>query len=257
MIRQAIERMIYSCGYWKDAVDLDAAQEAKLELICQKLGLKPGMRILDIGCGWGGALEYAARHYGVESVGLTVSENQAAHAHRRCAGLPVDIRLQDYRALDEPFDRVLSIGMFEHVGIKNYRTFMKTVRRCLRPDGLFLLHTIGASRSTHISDPWMEKYIFPNSKLPSARQLTSAFEGLFVLEDWHSFGPHYDRTLMAWHANIESRWHELDDRYDAAFRRMWRYYLLSCAGAFRARVNQLWQLILSPEGIPGGYISVR
>ena len=249
--------MIYSCAYWKDAATLDEAQEAKLDLIARKLDLKPGMKVVDIGCGWGGTAKFLAENYGVRVVGITVSKEQAAYANELCKGLPVEIRLEDYRKLDEKFDRVISVGMFEHVGYKNYRTFMKVVRRCLKEDGLFLLHTIGSNISMVRTDPWIEKYIFPNSMLPSAKQICEASEGIFVMEDWHNFSTHYDKTLMAWYKNFENAWDELKEKYGDRFYRMWRYYLLSCAGAFRARVNQLWQIVFSPEGVPGGYDSIR
>ncbi len=219
--RMLDRRMIYSCGYWKDAATLDAAQEAKLDLVCRKLELRNGMRVLDIGCGWGGTARFAAERYGASVVGVTVSAEQAALARRMCAGLDVEILLRDYRALEGTFDRVLSIGMFEHVGVKNYRTYFEVVRRHLAPDGLFLLHTIGSNRSLRKNDPWTERYIFPNSMLPSARQIAAAAEGRCVLEDWHGFGPDYDRTLMAWHANVERHWPELAGRYDERFHRMW------------------------------------
>jgi cyclopropane-fatty-acyl-phospholipid synthase len=250
-------RMIYSCAYWKDATTLDAAQEAKLDLVCRKLGLRPGMRVLDIGCGWGGTARFAAERYGVSVVGITVSAEQVALARRLCEGLDVDIRLQDYRQLEGTFDRVLSIGMFEHVGGKNYRTYMRVVRRHLAEDGLFLLHTIGFNISMGKNDPWTERYIFPNSMLPSAAQIGAAIEGSFVLEDWHGFGADYDRTLMAWDANVERHWPELAVRYDERFHRMWTYFLRSSAGGFRARKNQVWQLVLSPHGVPGGYPAPR
>ncbi len=246
-------RMIYSCGYWEGAASLDEAQEAKVELVCRKLGLKPGLKVLDIGCGWGGTARLAAERHGVEVLGVTVSRRQVELARELCAGLPVEIRLQDYREVDGRFDRVLSLGMFEHVGVRNYRGFFKAVRRLLHEDGLFLLHTIGTERSETHGEPWTERYIFPNSMLPSARQIAAAIEGLFVLEDWHSFGADYDRTLTSWHERFEAAWDRLRDRYDERFHRMWRYYLLSCAGAFRARRIQLWQLVLSPRGVPGGY----
>jgi cyclopropane-fatty-acyl-phospholipid synthase len=249
--------MIYSCGYWKDAATLDEAQEAKLDLVCRKLGLQPGMRVLDIGCGWGGTAQFAAERYGVSVVGVTVSAEQAAYARRLCEGLDVEIRLADYRTPDGTFDRVLSIGMFEHVGYKNYAEFMRVVRRRLADDGLFLLHTIGGNRSVKRSDPWTDRYIFPNSMLPSARQIAATIEGTFVLEDWHGFGPDYDRTLIEWHRNVERHWPELEAKYGERFRRMWTYFLLSSAGGFRARKNQLWQLVLSPHGVPGGYCAAR
>jgi cyclopropane-fatty-acyl-phospholipid synthase len=252
-------RLVYSCAYWRDAADLDEAQDAKLELVCRKLMLRPGQRVLDIGCGWGEALEYAARRYGVHGVGITVSTEQAHHARERCRGLPIEIREHDYRQLDpgERFDRVYSIGMFEHVGHKNYRRYFELARRCLVDDGLSLLHTIGAERSTNHTDPWISRYIFPNSMLPSAAQVTQALEGLFVIEDWHNFGADYDRTLMAWRRNVDAAWSRLPARYDERFRRMWRYYLAASAAGFRARRHQLWQLVLSPRGVRGGYTAVR
>jgi cyclopropane-fatty-acyl-phospholipid synthase len=244
----------YSCAWWEDGcADLDQAQASKLRLICHKLMLKPGMRLLDIGCGWGGLARFAAQEYGARVLGVTVSQPQAELASQRCQGLPVEIRLQDYRAVEGRFDRVVSVGMFEHVGYKNYRTFMRTVVNCLEEDGLLLLHTIGRNDSSVQADPWISTYIFPNGMLPSVRQIAQACEGLLVLEDWHSFGSHYDRTLMAWHHNFQRAWPRLKDRYDERFRRMWSYYLLSCAGAFRARSIQLWQVVLTPRGLEGGY----
>jgi cyclopropane-fatty-acyl-phospholipid synthase len=250
-------RMIYSCAYWKNAADLDAAQEAKLELIAAKLRLAPGMKVLDIGCGWGGAARYFAERYGVLVTGVTISEKQYRTGREICRGLPVDILLADYRKLAGRFDRIYSVGMFEHVGYKNYRSYMRIVRKLLAEDGLFLLHTIGNNRKTVHIDPWIDRYIFPNSMLPSAGQLIHSFENIFVLEDWHNFGIDYDKTLMQWHANFEAAWPQLAGRYDERFYRMWKYYLLACAGSFRARKNQLWQLVLSPTGVPNGYESFR
>lgn len=255
------KRLVYSCGYWRQADNLDDAQVAKLDLICRKLGLQPGMRVLDIGCGWGEALKFAAQRYGVSGVGVTISREQAAFARELCKGLPVEIRVQDYREVDERFDRIFSIGMFEHVGVRNYRRYFEVARRCLdrsAPDGgLFLLHSIGGNRSVNHTDPWIAKYIFPNSMLPSAAQVTDAIEELFVIEDWHNFGVDYDRTLQAWRANVEAAWPSLPGRYDQRFRRMWRYYLSASMASFRVRRIQLWQLALSPRGLPGGYIAPR
>ena len=251
------KRLVYSCGYWKNAATLDAAQEAKLDLVCRKLGLKPGMRVLDIGCGWGEALKYAAEKYGVSGVGITVSQEQAQFARELCSGLPVEIRVQDYREVDERFERIWSIGMFEHVGVKNYRTYFETVRHCLANDGLTLLHTIGGNESTIHTDPWIAKYIFPNSMIPSAAQIAKAGEGLFVIEDWHGFGTDYDKTLMAWRANFDAAWPQLEPTYGPRFQRMWRFYLSASAASFRSRRDQLWQIVLSPRGVPGGYLAAR
>jgi cyclopropane-fatty-acyl-phospholipid synthase len=251
------QRLVYSCGYWAQADNLDDAQAAKLDLICRKLKLRPGQRVLDIGCGWGEALKYAAEHYGVEGVGVTVSSEQADYARELCAGLPVEIRLQDYRELDERFDAIMSIGMFEHVGVLNYRRYFEVARRCLRDDGpdgggLFLLHCIGSNSDSN-PDPWIEKYIFPNSMIPTSSGTAAALEGLFVVEDWQNFGADYDRTLSAWQANFDAAWPVLSRNYDERFRRMWHYYLSVSTAVFRSRRDQLWQLTLSPRGVPGGY----
>ena len=251
------KRLIYSCGYWKEASTLDEAQEAKLELIAQKLRLKPGMNVLDIGCGWGGTAKYFAQRYGVNVVGVTVSKEQVKLAKTLCQDLPIEIRFQDYRSVGEVFDRVVSVGMIEHVGYKNYATFMDSVRRCLKKEGLFLLQTIGINQSTICPDRWIVHHIFPNSMLPSIKQLGGAIERRFVLEDLHNFGPDYDRTLMQWFKNFQSNWHILNTNYDERFYRMWKYFLLSCAGVFRSRAIQLWQLVLSPQGVEGCYRAPR
>ncbi len=247
------KRMAYSCGYWKNATTLDEAQEAKLQLICDKIGLEPGMKVLDIGSGWGSFIRYAAENYGVSCVGVTVSKEQAEFCNSTRGDLDIEVRLQDYRDLNEKFDRVVSVGMFEHVGYKNYRTYMKVVNRCLKDDGIFLLHTIGQNVTQTEPDPWTHKYIFPNGTLPSIAQIAESAEGLFVIEDLHSFGAHYDRTLMEWYKNFENSWDNLKHNYSERFFRMWKYYLLGSAGLFRARSIQLWQLVMTKEGIVGGY----
>ena len=250
--------MQYTCGYWKDATDLDEAQEAKLDLIAKKLGLRPGMRVLDIGCGWGGFAKFAAERYGASVVGITISKEQYELAKSVCEGLPVELRLQDYRDLDgPPFDAVTTVGMIEHVGFKSYRAFMKTVRRCLKPEGLFLLQTIGSNVSSVSGNAWVERNIFPDGMLPSAKQLSAAAEKLMIIEDWHNFGAHYEKTLLAWCQNFEANWSRLRDKYGDRFYRMWKCYLMIFAGAFRVRYVQLWQIVFSPVGIQGGYQSVR
>lgn len=247
------ERMNYSCGFWKEAESLNQAQEAKLDLICRKMQFKPGMTVLEIGCGWGGFAKYAAENYGVSVYGVTISREQKKLAEDICKGLDVTFELKDYRELDTEYDRIVSIGMFEHVGYKNYREYMEVANRCLKDGGLFLLHTIGRNTSEKTTDSWTNKYIFPNGMTPSTQQVGAATEGLFQIEDWHSFGQYYDTTLMAWHENFQKHWNELEGNYDARFKRMWQYYLLTAAASFRARRNQLWQLVLSKGGVKGGY----
>jgi cyclopropane-fatty-acyl-phospholipid synthase len=247
----------YSCAYWERADNLADAQRDKLELICRKLQLQPGERLLDIGCGWGGLAYHAAAHYGVMVHGITVSREQCTLAQERCSGLPVDIALRDYRDLTGEFDKIVSVGMFEHVGPKNYATFFDVAARLLAPDGLMLLHSIGSSSTNGASDPWIDRYIFPNGKLPSARQITTALEGRLTLRDWHEFGADYDRTLLAWWDNFRAAWPRLRQSYDERFFRMWKYYLLSCAGTFRAGRSQLWQLVLTQPGRRGDYRSLR
>jgi cyclopropane-fatty-acyl-phospholipid synthase len=251
-------RLVYSCGYWRNASGLDEAQLAKLDLVARKVRLRPGMRVLDIGCGWGAFAKHAAEHYGVRVVGITISREQCELGKSLCRDLPVELRLQDYRALDEqPFDAVVSIGMFEHVGYKNYRRFLQIVRRHLKPEGLLLLHTIGTNRARITANAWIRENIFPNGMLPAPRQIAEAIEDLFVIEDWQNFGADYDKTLMAWYENFVAGWHDLREKYGPRFFRLWKCYLLTCAGCFRARENQLWQLVLSPGGVRGGYAAVR
>ncbi len=253
------KRLVYTCGYWRNAKTLDEAQEDKLRLICEKLSLKPGQRILGVGCGWGSFAKYAAEQYGVSVVGITISNEQLTLGKELCKGLPVDLRFLDYRDVQkefpEPFDHIVSIGMFEHVGPKNYGVYMKTLSKVLKPAGLFLLHTIGGGGA----DPWFNKYIFPGGYLPRMEEIIQATRDTFVIEDWHNFGPDYDRTLSAWYENFNTVWPTLKatGKYDERFYRMWRFYLLSCAGSFRAREPQLWQVVLSPTGVSGGYKSIR
>ncbi|WP_338882488.1 cyclopropane fatty acyl phospholipid synthase [Xenorhabdus sp. TH1] len=251
-IRMLDPHMQYSCGYWKDANTLEEAQSHKLHLICEKLQLSPGMTVLDIGCGWGGLAAYAAENYGVSVTGVTISAEQQKYAQERCKGLDVKIILEDYRNLNLQFDRVVSVGMFEHVGPKNYDNYFNIVKKNLKPDGLFLLHTIGSNVDKLGSDAWINKYIFPNGCLPSIAKIAKATTGKFVMEDWHNFGADYDRTLMAWYERFTASWHEIEHNYSPRFKRMFTYYLNACAGAFRARDIQLWQVIFSPQGIENG-----
>ncbi len=249
--------MQYSCAYFSDNKGLPEAQRAKMDLICCKLGLQTDMRILDIGCGWGALAKHAAQYYGCNVVGITISKKQHQYAKESCRNLPIEIRLQDYRDISEPFDRIISVGMMEHVGHKNYRTYMEVADRCLRKDGLFLCQTICGNRANFAPDVWIERYIFPHSALPSVSQVVRAAEGLFILEDAHNFGVYYDLTLLAWENNFRKSWKYFQSAYGESFYRMWRFYLLSCAGAFRARDIQLLQFVFSKGGILGGYHSIR
>ena len=247
----------YTCGYFKNTDDLNVAQEQKLNMICQKLRLKSSDRVLDIGCGWGGFSKYAAEHYGCHVTGISISDEQIKYARNFCKNLPVEILKKDYRDLDGEFDKVLVCGMIEHVGNKNYRTLMKKVHNVLSSSGLFLLHTIGGNTSQKSTDPWLSKYIFPNSMIPSVKQLSMASEDLFVMEDWHNFGVYYVNTLLAWYDNFKSNWSTLRERYDQRFFRMWEYYLLGSVGYFESRTGQLWQILFSKNGVKGGYTSIR
>jgi len=241
--------MMYTCGYWtKDVSTLEESQLAKLDLVAKKLNLKAGMKILDIGCGWGGAAKHFANNYGVTVVGITISKEQIEYAKQNSDNMDVEFRLMDYRDLDEKFDAIYSIGMFEAVGYKNYEEFFEVVRSCLKEDGAFLLHTIGGNESTTTADPWVEKYIFPNGMMPSAEQIAKASEGIFIFDDWHNIGPHYDKTLMCWYDNFVNNYEKLKDKYDNEFYRMWTYWLLSSAANFRSRSLQLWQVLFSIEG---------
>jgi cyclopropane-fatty-acyl-phospholipid synthase len=249
-------RMVYSCGYWRSADDLDAAQEAKLDLICRKLHLEPGMRLLDIGCGWGAFVEFANERYGVQAVGISPATRQVQFARERCAGTSVEIRQCDYREVTGTFDRITSVGMMEHVGPRNLAAFFEVCDRLLAPGGVMLHHTIGVLDARSYPNPWIDRYIFPGAVLPSLTTLAKASEPTWVAEDVHNFGPDYDLTLLAWHANIEARWADLPT-YDERFRRMWRYYLLSCAAGFRARQLQLWQIVYRRPGHAARYEPVR
>jgi len=249
--------MMYSCGYWEFADSLTQAQEHKLDLICKKLQLKNGDRVLEIGCGWGGLAAYAAKTYGVEVLGITISKEQQQLAIDRCKGLPVQIELIDYRDLVGKFDKIVSVGMFEHVGEKNYPIFFQTVSRLLADNGLFLLHSIGSDVTINRTDPWIDRYIFPNGKIPSAIEIGKSIEGIFLIEDWQNFGQDYDKTLMSWHQNFVNNWSKISSQYNERFYRMWNYYLLSCAAFFRSRQGQLWQIVLTKRSRSNTYRSIR
>jgi len=247
----------YSCAYFQGTDDLAEAQRNKLDLICRKIDLQPTDHLLDIGCGWGGYARYAAEHYGCAVTAVNISEEQIRYSHEYCENLPVKILRADYRQIQGSFDKIVSVGMFEHVGKKKYETFMKVVHRCLEEEGIFLLQTIGCNTPRDSVNPWVDRYIFPDGSLPSMARICRAAEGLLVIEDIHNLGPHYEKTLLAWNDRFQRAWARLAGRYDRIFKRMWEYYLLSYAGAFRARHVQLWQVVFSKHGVPGGYETIR
>lgn len=253
--------MAYSCAYWAwGAKTLDQAQLDKYDLIAKKLKLKRGMKVLDVGCGWGGLAMHLAKKYGVEVVGITPAKEQLAYIKQKAKGMKVKASLstwQDFQT-NTKFDRIVSVGAFEHFGPKNYRALFEKLQGLLKEDGLFLLHTIGANRSSTTTDPWINKYIFPGAVIPSAKQIAAASEGLFVMEDWHNMGANYDKTLMAWLKNFRGSYLHLDNhKYNSRFKRMWEFYLQVCAAQFRARNLQLWQIVYSRNGVAGGYKSIR
>jgi cyclopropane-fatty-acyl-phospholipid synthase len=254
-------QMVYSCGYWRQADNLNTAQEHKLRLICEKLQLEPGQTLLDIGCGWGSLAAYAARNYGVNVMGITVSSRQADYIREYLGNLPIKVALCDYRRLpqlvNEPFDRIASIGMFEHVGPRNHSQFHHAMNQMLHSDGLALVQTIGSDRTTYRTDAWIDTHIFPGGRLPSATQFCRGFESHFLLEDLENFGQDYDLTLMAWWQNFNAAWPALQHDIHYEFYRFWRYYLLSCAGFFRSRQGQLWQVVLSKKTRKQPYASWR
>ncbi len=271
------KKMIYSCGYWKGAKNLDQAQINKLDLICRKLKFEPGMKVLDIGCGWGGFAKYAASNYGVDVLGITISKEQLKYAieHSKVESGKENKGSTEYEFIDyrdllhygkykNCFDAVVSIGMFEHVGIQNYRKYMEVVSFVLKDDGLTLLHTISQTKSRLENDPWFDKYIFPNSLLPTIQQISKAAEEILVIEDLHNFGSDYDKTLMVWHRNFNQNFQKINhersksgkSKFDERFKRMWNYYILSSAGMFRARDIQLYQVVFS-KGLKEGYTGIR
>jgi cyclopropane-fatty-acyl-phospholipid synthase len=252
------KRMTGSCGYWPEGVtNVDEAQEAKLDMVCRKIGVKPGQLVWDIGCGWGAFMGFAAEKYGARCVGVTVSPDQAAYGRERYKDLPVEFQVKDYRLFEGKTDHIVSMGMFEHVGHKNYRTYFEKARSVIKDDGLFMMHTIGQQYSFETIEPWIEKYIFPGGVIPSIAQIGKAIDGLWTVVDVHNIGPHYDKTLVAWDENFVANWPKPTTPEGERFYRMWRYYLLCCAGGFRSKVLQVWQFVLSPDGVPDGYVTQR
>lgn len=250
--------MQYTCAFYGEADNLNKAQEQKLDQICRKLELKPGERLLELGCGFGGLAKFAAERYGCQIVGYNISKQQIAWARNWTKGLPVEIIEGDYRSASGQFDKAVAVGLCEHVGYKNYRSLMQVANRCLKPGGLFLLNHVGGNESRVTTDPWLEKYIFPGSVMPSASQFARSYEGIFVMEDWQNFGVDYGQTCLAWFQNFDAHWNEIKAQgFDDRFYRMWKYYLLLCAASFFARKNQNWEIVLAKGGARTGYRAKR
>ena len=237
----------YSCGYFRTPdTDLDTAQRDKMAHIAAKLDLKSGMRVLDIGSGWGGMALYLNRHFDVDVVGITLSEEQLKFARASAARAGVADRVQfeltDYRDVRGSFDRIVSVGMFEHVGPPHYRAFYAKCRELLTDDGVMLLHTIGRMSTPGTTDQWASKYIFPGGYAPSLSEITAASERSLIQTDAETWRLHYAWTLRHWYARIMDNRAAIEVIYDARFFRMWQFYFAGCASAFEHGVLCVYQL---------------
>jgi len=268
------ESITYTCGYWQKseqglwekAKTLEEAQYHKLDMICKKLDLQKGDKVLDIGCGFGSFAKFAAENYGVKVVGITISKEQLAFAREYCEGLDVEFVFHDYLNPNKPpelaeFDKVVSIGMFEHVGSKNYGNYFQFVDEHLKQGGISLLHTIGSDKESNLVEPWIATYIFPNSNLPTERQIRKARPGHFVEQDFHDFGQgNYDPTLKEWHKNLMAAWDGLsagNEKYNEEFRRMFEYYLNGSEALFKSGKGHLYQFVFSKGDLKTPYQIIR
>ena len=241
----------YSCAYFEKGTEtLEEAQLAKKRHIASKLCLKPGHRVLDIGCGWGGLSLHLAKENGAKVLGITLSDEQERYACARAAktGADVSFRLLDYRLVDETFDRIVSVGMFEHVGLPNYLTFFEKVNACLKSDGIALLHTIGRLSGPGFTNPFIAKYIFPGGYAPALSEIAPAIEksGLLIT-DIEVLRLHYADTLAAWRRNFESAWEKVASMMSERFCRMWEYYLAGCEVSFRYQNLAIFQIQLAKQ----------
>lgn len=240
--------MIYSCAYFKNVNSLHDAQRAKMELICQKIKLSPGMTVLDIGCGWGTLAYFLVVNYNVKVVAITISKEQIKYCQETFQHPNLTYKLEDYRNMnDQIFDRIVSVGMFEHVTSINYETYFKVCEKILKPKGLFLLHTITGDKSHQPGEgnPFIMKYIFPNSQLPSLSQITQFTSYKFVIEDVQNFGLYYAKTLKKWRNNFDDYLQK--NTLDNSFIRMWKAYLIMSQIGFEKNRIFLHQLVLSKD----------
>lgn len=249
------ENMQYSCGYWRNAGTLKEAQEAKLDLIARKLHLKPGMRVLDINCTFGGLAKYLAKNHGVNVVGYTSSKQHKVFGDKLCKELPVEIRIGSYLDLDdkEQFDRIVSVGTLENVTTKSYQEVFDKLKSVMADDGILLLQEMGISHKSSPSLLWCQRYAY----IPHHQDLLRALDETFVVEDWHNFGYDAFKTFEAWEKNLEKAWSKLVFRYGDEFRRMWMLYLHAFQAMWKTRAGQVWQIVLTKDGHKEGYQSYR
>ena len=258
--------MTGSCAYYRNPTDtLEEAQLNKCRMTLDKVGLKSGHSLLDIGVGWAAFSGLAAQEYGAHPIGITVSEGQKAYIHKRY-GEAIDVRVNPWQEteLREPVDCIVSAEMFEHVGSDNYRSFFEFCRRSIKEDGLMNLHTIVRHTPSKHIDPWMDKYIYPGGCIPTLGQITTAVHGLFHVVDVHDIGGHYPATLRAWMDNFRRNWDSVKSLGSArlgmdpeVFCRMWLYHYMASAGGFMSSRISVHQIVLSPNGVPGRYQSIR
>jgi len=247
------ERMVYTCAYYDTpTATLAEAQVAKLDHVCRKLRLRPGQKVIEAGCGWGSLAVHMAEHYGVEVIAYNISKEQVAFARERAAAKNLDGRVtfveDDYRNIDEHCDAFVSVGMLEHVGLVNFRALGALIRRCLKPDGFGLIHTIGRSFPNR-TDPWIVKHIFPGGHVPSLSEMTSVFEPQkFSIIDIENLRLHYARTCASWLENFNSVADKVAAMYSEEFVRMWRLYLSGSSAGFESGTMQLYQVVFTPRG---------
>jgi len=252
--------MQYTCGYWRNANNLNQAQLDKLKLISEKLKLKPGMKVLELGCGFGGLAKYMAENYGVSVTGCSISKEQTAIGKELCKGLPVEFLICDYMDLkaDHEYDRIVGVGFMEHVGTFNYRNLFKLAEKALKDDGILVLHCMGVNSTTiGQSEKWSAKNLFPNGGFIKLEQLITCAEDYFMVEDLQNIGADYYKTLRAWEDNFDKGWPQLQPKYGDKFYKMWKLYLHYAQGLLSSRQVNVYQTVYTKKGIIGGYQAPR